>query len=529
MADLITITVYSGTTAGSFNIYSIHFDELGNPDPDTFYLIDLNAPLSELLTGITYTFDRSIYPWEQQRAFGIVLINTADSNLGCVTGETRHYVSSIKLQNNFDINVGNLQITAASFGPNIILDFPGQDDGISTYHHIITEVPIVDTMSVTIKNNELYNLSYKITVIDSDSVSPFITTGNTLTGETVAVSFTGTSLSPARSFSVTLESLFRPSGLTDYDFCYQYNSNPDTGSTVFYGSLTGACDALNVINTESRGYSTTPGAAASLSIGENVYYNPPGSVDLTPLPTGYYLIGPDPFPPSSPDTVIYINNGIIESYPSCPTRGYGLLYNWYAINTGMLASAGWDVSTNVEWLDLYDYVGTSQAYKLIDPLTWPDYDDVGLCTNELGLSIGNGRYRNALGVFSELYMSYFWNAEEGTYPTYTGYGKTFQFYGCCGDWYDSVQEKNLGWPVRLVKNPTLLTHGQIGSYTGNDGKIYSTICIDDGVTKKEWVTINLAETKYNDTSTIPEITGNAAWTGDTAGALCVYNNNWNNV
>jgi len=162
-------------------------------------------------------------------------------------------------------------------------------------------------------------------------------------------------------------------------------------------------------------------------------------------------------------------------------------------------------------------------------LIWPDYDDVGLCTNELGLSIGKGRYRNALGVFSELYMSYFWNAEEGTYPSYTGYGKTFQFYGCCGDWYDSVQEKNLGWPVRLVKNPTLLTHGQIGSYTGNDGKIYSTICIDDGVTKKEWVTINLAETKYNDTSTIPEITGNAAWTGDTAGALCVYNNNWNNV
>jgi uncharacterized protein (TIGR02145 family) len=36
---------------------------------------------------------------------------------------------------------------------------------------------------------------------------------------------------------------------------------------------------------------------------------------------------------------------------------YGALYNWFTVNTGKLAPAGWHVPTNVEWTTLADYLG----------------------------------------------------------------------------------------------------------------------------------------------------------------------------
>lgn len=53
------------------------------------------------------------------------------------------------------------------------------------------------------------------------------------------------------------------------------------------------------------------------------------------------------------------------STPACcwqnndPTRKvtYGVLYNWYAVNTGKLCPAGWHVPGDVEWTQLTDYLG----------------------------------------------------------------------------------------------------------------------------------------------------------------------------
>jgi len=89
----------------------------------------------------------------------------------------------------------------------------------------------------------------------------------------------------------------------------------------------------------------------------------------------------------------------------------------------------------------------------------------------------------------------------------------------------SIAVKLGGASVRLIKNNTTLTHGQTGTYTGNDGKVYRTICIGT----QEWLADNLAETKYRNGDDIPEVTDNAAWAALVTGALCAYNNDWNNV
>ena len=83
----------------------------------------------------------------------------------------------------------------------------------------------------------------------------------------------------------------------------------------------------------------------------------------------------------------------------------------------------------------------------------------------------------------------------------------------------AYQEKK-GLSVRLVKNSTTLSNGQIGSYIGNDGKVYPTICINN----QEWLATNLEETKYRDGNLIPNVTDNAEWTTLTTGAYCTYNN-----
>ncbi len=84
--------------------------------------------------------------------------------------------------------------------------------------------------------------------------------------------------------------------------------------------------------------------------------------------------------------------------------------------------------------------------------------------------------------------------------------------------------KATGTSLRPVKESTTLTHGQSGTYTGNDGKVYRTICIGT----QEWVADNLCETKYRNGDSIPEVQDNISWAALTTGARCFYNNDPNN-
>ena len=205
---------------------------------------------------------------------------------------------------------------------------------------------------------------------------------------------------------------------------------------------------------------------------------------------------------------------------------FGLLYNWWAISDARnIAAAGWHIPTYTENETLFTYLGGRSVAggKLkATGYDWWNSPNTG-ATNESGFNLkGNGIRNPISGGFTSLkVLNMFMSSNE--------YSSTMQHSSGAANTSESVggiyTQKTQGGNPRILKDSTTLSDGQTGTYTGNDGKVYRTICIGD----QEWLADNLAETKYRNGDTIPEVTDNAAWAALTTGALCAYANDWNNV
>lgn len=101
--------------------------------------------------------------------------------------------------------------------------------------------------------------------------------------------------------TTTSTACVRPGGLSDFNFAYA----TDSPYFDFRGSLTDACNSLG-----APAYTGFTGQAVDLTVGQTVYFGL-GTTCLL-APTGYYIL-------TGGTTVIYIVNGIVDSYPSCPT------------------------------------------------------------------------------------------------------------------------------------------------------------------------------------------------------------------
>jgi uncharacterized protein (TIGR02145 family) len=220
--------------------------------------------------------------------------------------------------------------------------------------------------------------------------------------------------------------------------------------------------------------------------------------------------------------------------PEITVVKYGYLYNWYAAtDAANISAAGWGVPTRAQFeifaleLDpdyLWNLNNAGGLIKETGLLYWdaPNTD----ATNIRLFNFRGTGYRYYFdGIFDTLKVqSTIWSYTE--HPFNPDQALMMMCY------YDSeraniptpvsymVMEKEQGMPIRLIKNSTILTDGQMGTYTGNDGKIYRTICIGT----QEWLADNLCETLYRDLSPIPEVTDDAAWAALATGARCSYNN-----
>jgi uncharacterized protein (TIGR02145 family) len=133
---------------------------------------------------------------------------------------------------------------------------------------------------------------------------------------------------------------------------------------------------------------------------------------------------------------------------------YGALYNWYAVNTGMLCPAGWHIPNNAEWTVLTDCLGGASIAggKLKEAGTehWSS-PNTG-ATNETGFTALPGAGRDEEGWFDYLTLigitGYWWSSteESSMYAIYRSmsYGSSIV---SSGDY-----SKKGGFSVRCVKD-----------------------------------------------------------------------------
>jgi uncharacterized protein (TIGR02145 family) len=231
-----------------------------------------------------------------------------------------------------------------------------------------------------------------------------------------------------------------------------------------------------------------------------------------------------------------IYNGSTQVWPAVPTTPgsvkYGFMYNWYAANdTRNIANTGWSVPTISNQQTLSTFLGGNNVaggkLKETGFVYWNSPNTGATNTSNFNAR-GGGERDDSTGVFSAIkevqsyWAQYGANATEGYVSTVTYQSGTYTAYN--GATFITKQ-KQFGIGVRLIKDTTSLTNGQTGTYTGNDGKVYRTICVGT----QEWVADNLVETKYRNLDAIPEVIPNATWVGLSTGARCSYDNNPSNA
>ena len=213
---------------------------------------------------------------------------------------------------------------------------------------------------------------------------------------------------------------------------------------------------------------------------------------------------------------------------SYPTQGvcFGYLYNFFSVTgsgiTSITSNDDWSVPTETNWNTLSATVGGSgNSLKLVDTTTYWNINNTS-ATNSFGFNGKGGGTRNNVAFISQ--KSYGW------YHSKTQYDSISSISAVLASSTNSfiiggAPSKTNGQSIRLVKNSTTLTPGQTGTYIGNDGTTYNTICIGT----QEWMSEDLRETLDRDFTPIPNITDQTAWSLQDKPAYCIYNNDSFNV
>jgi hypothetical protein len=215
-----------------------------------------------------------------------------------------------------------------------------------------------------------------------------------------------------------------------------------------------------------------------------------------------------------------------ENDTSIPPINYGLLYNYYAKESPLeiSSSTDWVVLTRSQWIALVNSMGGNSnwgGYAKETGLTYWNSPNTG-ADNSLLLNFRGAGVRKGLdGAFSDLNVWLtLWNERNDNNQCGVRFNSAGFSYS---QGYSSPVTSGIS--IRLARLASPHSNGESGMYVGNNGRIYRTIT-QGGI---ELMADNLAETKFRDGSSIPEITNAAAWAALTTPAFCAYNNDWANV
>lgn len=206
--------------------------------------------------------------------------------------------------------------------------------------------------------------------------------------------------------------------------------------------------------------------------------------------------------------------------PALPiSLGYGRLYNGYAASDSRLAPSGWRVPTLSDLYSLLGIIGYNRG-DLIKETGYSHWDIPNDASNGSGFTLFGAGYRN-LGVFSGLRTYGTFCASDYADSNYFVFAQYDDNTSVPSSWGSGTGNRTSGMSIRLLKNDSV----NIGSLTDYDGNVYNTVMIGTQIWTKE----NWKCSRYNDGTSIPNVTDNATWAALTTGAMCAYNNDENNV
>lgn len=393
----------------------------------------------------------------------------------------------------FEAVVTNQDFTASllseSYGTKIIVNDNGFAGGSLRiiYVDATASLCVSDLLGVTVASH--YNTSNNV-VINNHFLNESRGTNIAITDNDILLTSTGNTFSitgtdPIHSMTVNTVHV------SGYNFQLIFSEN----TKIFNNAIGSAYPTLPIL--------TAGGVDLIIKAGTTLYFNFDANAGAI------RQIGIEQFWEDSTEGTLTIDNG--------------LLYNWYAVNTGKLAPTGWLVASYDDWSTLVAYIGGENCgYKLkARGAIWGSVNSGA--TDEFNFSAVGAGFRILPGTFFfQRVLTRFWTSTleiEGGIPYY------FDLEDLTLDITSEVGVEGTGHSVRCVRTAStdelLLADGtyceEVVDASGNS---YRTVKIGTQV----WMAENLKTTKYNDDTDIPNITNNALWEAAMAGAYCSYRN-----
>ena len=144
--------------------------------------------------------------------------------------------------------------------------------------------------------------------------------------------------------------------------------------------------------------------------------------------------------------VVYDNN-------SANNTTYGKLYNWYTVNTGKLAPAGWHVPTDAEWTTLTTYLGGENIAgdKMKATTLWIPFTGITNTNSSAFTGLPAGARSDYQGLFYYIGSGgFFWSSTALPSPSINAWSRSLGYNN--SNAYRIFNTKQNGFSVRCVKD-----------------------------------------------------------------------------